>query len=204
MDAGAKTLDLRLRGDDGCSILRFPSVPFPVPVSNPQPPNAERQSALALPAIPPPLERPRRHDIASTRPAASSSLPMSRFPLVPSVRIPSLVLPAMSALLLGACASGPRTATEQPPPPPEPREIAAIGTHTNAIANLASASGSLVSGRMLLTATGDGVRVRGQVGGLVPHGAHGLQVHERGNCSAVDARSAGRYYDPLAGARQDG
>lgn len=129
---------------------------------------------------------------------------MSRFPLVPSVRIPSLVLPAMSALLLGACASGPRTATEQPPPPPEPREIAAIGTHTNAIANLASASGSLVSGRMLLTATGDGVRVRGQVGGLVSNGAHGLQVHERGNCSAVDARSAGRYYDPLAGARQDG
>src|SRR5690606_38417614 len=128
----------------------------------------------------------------------SSSLPMSRFPLVPSVRIPSLVLPAMSALLLGACASGPRTATEQPPPP-EPREIAAIGTHTNAIANLASASGSLVSGRMLLTATGDGVRVRGQVGGLVSNGAHGLQVHERGNCSAVAARSAGRYYDPLAG-----
>src|SRR5690606_38535453 len=159
MDAGAKTLDLRLRGDDGCSILRFHLVPFPVPVSNPQPPNAERQSALALRAIPATLERPRRHDIASTRPAASSSLPMSRFPLVPSVRIPSLVLPAMSALLLGACASGPRTATEQPPPP-EPREIAAIGTHTNAIANLASASGSLVSGRMLLTATGDGVRVR--------------------------------------------
>ena len=110
----------------------------------------------------------------------------------------------MSALLLCACASGPRTASEPQPPPPEPREIAAIGTHTNAVANLASASGSLVSGRMLLAATGDGVRVRGQVGGLVPHGAHGLQVHERGNCSAVDARSAGRYYDPLAGARQDG
>ncbi|HRN62957.1 MAG TPA: superoxide dismutase family protein, partial [Luteimonas sp.] len=25
-----------------------------------------------------------------------------------------------------------------------------------------------------------------------------------GDCSAVDARSAGRYFDPLAGARQDG
>ncbi len=129
---------------------------------------------------------------------------MSRFPVVSSVRLPSLVLPAMSALLLGACASGPRSAPEPQPPAPEPREIAATGTHSNAIANLASASGSLVSGRVLLAATGEGVRVRGQVGGLVPNGAHGLQVHERGNCSAVDARSAGRYYDPLAGARQDG
>src|SRR5690606_19126719 len=37
MDAGAKTLDLRLRGDDGCSILRFHLVPFPVSVSCPTP-----------------------------------------------------------------------------------------------------------------------------------------------------------------------
>jgi len=74
----------------------------------------------------------------------------------------------------------------------------------SAIANLASASGSLVSGRMVMVQASDGVRVRGQVGGLVRNGAHGLQVHERGDCSAVDARSAGGYYDPLAGARQDG
>jgi len=128
---------------------------------------------------------------------------MSRFPAASSVRLPSVALPAALALLLSACASAPQAASEGPPPP-GPRDIAASGTHSNAIANLASASGSLVSGRMLLTASGDGVRVRGQVGGLVPNGAHGLQVHEHGNCSAVDARSAGRYYDPLAGARQDG
>src|SRR5690606_23656809 len=83
-------------------------------------------------------------------------------------------------------------------------EIARTGTVSKAIANLTSASGSLVSGRMLLTQAAEGVRVRGQVGGLVRNGAHGLQVHERGDCSAVDARSAGRYHDPLAGARQDG
>ena len=107
-------------------------------------------------------------------------------------------------MLLGACASAPQSPREVPPPPPPPRQIAGAGTLDSAIANLASASGSLVSGRMVMVQAADGVRVRGQVGGLVRNGAHGLQVHERGDCSAVDARSAGRYYDPLAGARQDG
>ena len=107
---------------------------------------------------------------------------------------------AASVLLLAACAGAP--APREPAAPP--RHIAATGTAAKAVANLASASGSLVSGRMLLVQAEGGVRIRGQVGGLVRNGAHGLQVHETGNCSAVDARSAGRYYDPLAGAQQDG
>ena len=122
----------------------------------------------------------------------------------PFHRLLPRVLPAGCALLLAACASASRQVQAPVPPPPEPREIAARGTVQRAFANLASSSGSLVSGRVLLTAAEDGVRVRGQVGGLVRNGSHGLQVHERGDCSAVDARSAGRYYDPLAGARQDG
>ncbi|TWT19307.1 superoxide dismutase family protein [Luteimonas marina] len=107
-----------------------------------------------------------------------------------------------AAALLASCAATPEPRTSTAPPPP--RQIAQTGTAANAIANLASASGSLVSGRMLLVQAEGGVRIRGQVGGLVRNGAHGLQVHERGDCSAVDARSAGRYYDPLAGAQQDG
>ncbi|TYT26278.1 superoxide dismutase family protein [Luteimonas viscosa] len=122
-----------------------------------------------------------------------------------SVRSRSAALAMAAALLLSACASAPRSAAgPTPASAPPPREIAQTGTVSKAVANLASASGSLVSGRMLLTQAAEGVRVRGQVGGLVRNGAHGLQVHERGDCSAVDARSAGRYYDPLAGARQDG
>lgn len=103
----------------------------------------------------------------------------------------------LAILLIAACASAPpKPAPVQPPAP----VIATTGTAQRAIANLASASGTLVSGRVELRAAADGVRVTGTVGGLVRNGAHGLQVHERGDCSAVDARSAGAYFDPT-GAR---
>lgn len=115
--------------------------------------------------------------------------------------MPRLLLPVSACLLLSACASAPPA----PSRPAEPvRQIAETGTAMRAVANLASASGSLVSGRVALVQVDGGVRVTGTVGGLVRNGAHGLQVHERGDCSAVDAASAGRYYDPLSGARQDG
>ncbi len=116
--------------------------------------------------------------------------------------MPSFATPLLGAslLLLAACASAPSPRAATTPP----RHIASTGTEAKAIANLASASDSLVSGRMVLVQVEGGVRVRGLVGGLVRNGAHGLQVHERGDCSAVDARGAGRYYDPRAGAQQDG
>ena len=104
------------------------------------------------------------------------------------------------AILLSSCASAPQ---REAAPAPQ-RHIADTGTAARAVANLASASGSLVSGRVQLAQVDGGVRITGTVGGLVRNGAHGLQVHERGDCSAVDAASAGRYYDPLAGVRQDG
>jgi len=119
-------------------------------------------------------------------------------------RLREALAAAAAVTLLASCAATPEPRTLPPPPPPPPRQIAETGTAANAIANLASASGSLVSGRMVLVPAEGGVRIRGLVGGLVRNGAHGLQVHERGDCSAVDARSAGAYYDPLAGAQQDG
>lgn len=109
-----------------------------------------------------------------------------------------------STLLLSACASGPAPVARAPEAQPAPRVIADTGTARKAVANLASASGSLVSGRVELAQAAEGVRITGTIGGLTRNGAHGLQVHERGNCGAVDASSAGRYYDPLSGARQDG
>lgn len=117
------------------------------------------------------------------------------------------LLPALFVLALSACASapGPRPGqAPQAPALPAAPEIAAEGTLSQAAANLASASGSLVSGRVILHAQAGAVRVTGEVGGLVPNGAHGLQVHARGDCSAADASSAGPFFDPLAGRAQQG
>ncbi len=117
-----------------------------------------------------------------------------------------LLLP-LAAVLLSACAATPR-APERPPDPQVPAagpvEFAETGTASEAVAILASASGSLVSGRAVLRAEQGAVRVSGEVGGLVPHGAHGLQVHEKGDCSAADASSAGAFFNPLEGFQQRG
>ena len=107
------------------------------------------------------------------------------------------------AVLLAACSS-----TSQPRAlpvaVPEVVEFAETGTFTAATANLASASGSLVSGKVQLQAEAGAVRVTGEVGGLVPHGSHRLQVHEIGVCSAADGISAGPFFDPLEGDNQRG
>lgn len=119
-----------------------------------------------------------------------------------------LLLPVATALLLSACASAPAP-TPGPRQPPVaiadgPVEFAEAGTASEAVANLASASGSLVSGRVTLRAEAGAVRVTGEVGGLVRHGAHGLQVHEKGDCSAADASTAGPFFNPLEGFDQRG
>ncbi len=42
------------------------------------------------------------------------------------------------------------------------------------------------------------VDVRGRVSGLTPNQEHGFHVHETGNCSSVDAMSAGEHLNPAA------
>lgn len=110
------------------------------------------------------------------------------------------VLPALSAtLFLAACAtSAPTTA------PVDASASASASASTSATApsarsavvNLASASGSLVSGRLTAMPMGDGVHFTGEVGGLTPGSTHAIHVHERGDCSAADAGSAGGHFNP--------
>jgi len=45
---------------------------------------------------------------------------------------------------------------------------------------------------------GDGVHLRGEVGGLSPGASHGFHIHETGDCSAADAASAGGHFNPTA------
>lgn len=93
---------------------------------------------------------------------------------------------------LTACASsmpGPASTSTSAP-------AASTSTAKEAVANLASASGSRVSGRLALMPMGDGVHLMGEVGGLAPGSSHGFHIHEKGDCSAADATSAGGHFNP--------
>jgi Cu-Zn family superoxide dismutase len=91
------------------------------------------------------------------------------------------------ALGLAACASAP------PPTPAPPKPQHRI---QHAMANMAPASASLVSGRLLIDAIDGGVRIHGELGGLGRNGVHAIHVHERGDCSAADASTAGAHFNP--------
>lgn len=95
------------------------------------------------------------------------------------------------SVLLAACAS-------TPPPAPVQAVAAPAGSAREAVANLAAASGSLVSGRLVLVPMGDGVHLTGEIGGLPPGSSHGFHIHEKGDCSAADASSAGGHFNPDA------
>ena len=98
-----------------------------------------------------------------------------------------IALIAAATLTLAACASAPPA----PPAPPPAQSTAQEGQ-----ANLASASGSLVSGRVTLNPMGDGVHLTGTIGGFMPNSVHAIHVHEKGDCSAADASSAGPHFNP--------
>jgi superoxide dismutase, Cu-Zn family len=61
---------------------------------------------------------------------------------------------------------------------------------------LESRSGSRVTGNLQLRETSAGLRITGDVRGLQPDAEHGFHVHEKGDCSAPDASSAGGHFDP--------
>jgi superoxide dismutase, Cu-Zn family len=61
---------------------------------------------------------------------------------------------------------------------------------------LFGASGTSVSGELTLTADTSGVTVAGELNGLEPSTTHGFHVHETGDCSDPDAKSAGAHFNP--------
>src|SRR5688572_23456826 len=98
-----------------------------------------------------------------------------------------------TAVALAGCAA---------PAPKEQTPVAAASRSTaqSGQANLASASGSLVSGRVTLLPMGDGVHLTGTLGGFMPNSTHAIHVHEKGDCTAADASSAGGHFNPTASA----
>jgi Cu-Zn family superoxide dismutase len=67
---------------------------------------------------------------------------------------------------------------------------------TKAVAKLDSKSGSKVTGTVTFTKVGDEVQVVADLQGLTA-GKHGFHIHEKGDCSAPDASSAGGHFNPM-------
>jgi Cu-Zn family superoxide dismutase len=64
-----------------------------------------------------------------------------------------------------------------------------------ATAQLAPTQGNRVAGTVSFVQRGETVQVDARVIGLTP-GPHGFHIHERGNCTAADASSAGNHFNP--------
>lgn len=65
-----------------------------------------------------------------------------------------------------------------------------------ASAVMAAKSGSQVAGTLEMMTMGKGVHVMGTLTGLTPNQSFGFHVHEKGDCSAADATSAGGHFNP--------
>lgn len=72
------------------------------------------------------------------------------------------------------------------------------GQGSSATSQMQSRSGSAVTGTARFTQSGDQVLVRVEVSGLTSGQEHGFHIHEKGDCSAPDAMSAGGHFNPTA------
>ena len=70
------------------------------------------------------------------------------------------------------------------------------GVGQKASATLESRSGSNAKGTVNFTWQGHDVLVTGNFSGLKPNAEQGFHVHEKGDCSALDATSAGGHFNP--------
>lgn len=75
---------------------------------------------------------------------------------------------------------------------------APAGGGAKAAAPLVAKSGTNTGGRVTFEQQSGGTLVTVSVTGLAPGSVHGFHVHEKGDCSAPDAMSAGGHFNPTA------
>jgi len=92
------------------------------------------------------------------------------------------------AVLVAACGAGRPVGTEATDGEGGDSGLAAT-------ARLAPTAGSQVHGTVTFRQEGDKVRVHAEISGLTP-GEHGFHVHEVGDCSDPEGKSAGGHFNP--------
>jgi len=118
---------------------------------------------------------------------------MVRFCELTLVTLATLAASAVSTL--GGCRS-PEPEGATPSVPRSTTEAAATERGEKLEVLIGASSGSELRGTATLTEVEEGgVRVIVDVAG-VPPGKHGVHIHEKGDCSAPDATSAGEHFNP--------
>lgn len=97
-----------------------------------------------------------------------------------------------AAVLTAGCANWSKSAST---PAPAGAGLAAASA-TKAAATLSPKSGTNTGGRVTFDQQQSGVMVVVSVTGLPPGSQHGFHIHEKGDCSAPDAMSAGGHFNP--------
>jgi len=105
------------------------------------------------------------------------------------------------ALILGACNRREDTAPvvapdAAAPPADQAAKAPAEPAVPTARAVLNPTQGNKAAGELTLRSEGNSVRVSGQLTGLKPNAEHAIHIHEKGDCSAADASSAGGHFNP--------
>lgn len=98
----------------------------------------------------------------------------------------------LALLLVVSCGSEPSSTPSPVPPAPEPDQTMSVG-FVKAIMQPLGESG--VTGIVSFSVTPRGVRVEADIKGLAP-GNHGFHIHEIGDCSSPDGKSAGGHFNP--------
>lgn len=89
-----------------------------------------------------------------------------------------------------------RTQPDNPMPEPADDMAAPGQAPEGAAAQIAPTQGNTASGSISVSAEDNAVRLTGAIQGLKPNSEFGFHIHEKGDCSAPDASSAGGHFNP--------
>ena len=111
------------------------------------------------------------------------------------------------AVLVAACGRKEDAMPTSDTPPPagdspsvatttEPETTSSAEATAGAGVQLSPTQGSKANGGLKIDAAGTGIKISGMVQGLAPDREFGFHFHEKGDCSAPDATSAGAHFNP--------
>ncbi len=104
------------------------------------------------------------------------------------------VLFSLIALATLMACSSPEPVDEPEPAAAEPAPVAAAPATATAALN--GREGSGISGTITFTETAEGASYEAHIDGLSGAGSHGFHIHEIGDCSSEDFKSAGGHFNP--------